>query len=323
MGLLDGKVAIVSGGGRGIGRAVSKLFALEGAHVLIVDNGSAPDGSGNNSRVAALVAEEIEAERGSAVPCFADITRGDDVNGVLDLVLSRWGRMDILFNGAGNIRLGTLLDTSIEDWNSIMRIHLEGAFRMAQMAARHWHRHAVRGRLINVTSSAVMGHTSFFAYTAAKGAVISMTRACANTMADWGATANAIAPAAATRHVDSIQLSAKEHFEKTGKLPHEEVAGTPADPAHVAPIAAWLASDGASRISGRVFSAMAGTYGLWANQLDVLRTVSGDAYNGREELYRAFDHELTQGLSIDDLTERQPYANWETWSWEGPAREQV
>ncbi len=323
MGLLDGKVAIVSGGGRGIGRAVSKLYALEGAHVVIVDNGSAPDGSGNNGRVASLVAEEIEAEGGSAAPCFADITHAEDVNAVLELALSRWGRMDILFNGAGTIRLGTLLDTAIEDWNSIMRIHLEGAFRMAQMAARYWHRHSVPGRLINVTSSAVMGHTSYFAYTAAKGGVISMTRACANTMADWGATANAIAPGAATRHVDSIQLSAKEHFEKTGKLPHEEVAGTPADPAHIAPIAAWLASDAASRISGRVFSAMAGTFGLWADQQDVLRTVSGDVYKGRTELYAAFDHELTQGLSLDDLTERQPYANWESWNWKGPTKEQV
>src|SRR5512143_82670 len=98
MAILDGKVAIVSGGGRGIGRAVSKLYALEGAHVVIVDNGSAPDGSGNNGRVASLVAEEIEAEGGSAAPCFADITHAEDVNAVLELALSRWGRMDILFN---------------------------------------------------------------------------------------------------------------------------------------------------------------------------------------------------------------------------------
>lgn len=317
---LRGKAAIVTGGGRGIGRAIALLLAREGAKVVVADSGVAPDGFGADAKVAQQVVKEIEGFGGTALAKDTDVS---DWNATRDLVaapIDAWGRLDIVVNVAGNMRPRTVFDVTEQDFNDVMRVHLNGTLNTSHFASQHWVERGGPGRLINIASRmAVYGHPLMINYSAAKAAIIALTRSCANALVAYGVTSNVILPSAATRMVDSMDSQALEAGRKSGKWKSDAALGTDRDPAHVAPMVAFLASDQAAHVSGRAFGAHGGHYTLWSiadEEREVNLTWPGDYPRMLDE----FERKLTAGLSLEDLP--MPIAsvkqNWEKYEGRPP-----
>jgi 3-oxoacyl-[acyl-carrier protein] reductase len=293
-GRLDGLVALVTGGGRGIGRGVAETFAAEGASVVVNDLGTSAFGDGADASPAQQVADEITAGGGSAIADTGDITDPAAAAAMVEKAIDTFGKLDILANIAGTIRLCTIADCSDEDWNSQMRVHLRGYFNTTQNAARHWMDRGVYGRLINFTSGA--GHwqsqPSVLSYSTAKSGVIGFTRACANSLAVYNVTANCVSPrtGGGTPMADAVM---KDSDSSTA-------AGTERDPLHIAPMVTFLASPAAGNVSGRVFGAYAGRYTLWSEPTEEREAVR-DFLTDPDGVYAEIERSLCSGLSLADL----------------------
>ncbi len=297
-GRLTDRVAVVTGAGRGIGRAVAKALAAQGAHVVV----------NNRSEDAAhAVVEEIRRARGSAVAHRGDVGRTPDAEDVVDLALRTWGRLDIVVNNAGQTIAGTIVDATDDDFDDIVRVHLRGTFNISRAAARHWVARREYGRVINMVSrGGIDGVPTHVAYAAAKAGIIGLTRSSASALVAYNVTCNCVVPTAATQMLDGMDI-AKEHFARTGRWPSEVSEGTELDPANVAPLVIYLASEAAGNISGRIFGARGLTYTLY-NELE--EQVSLIADGGRWDLERLFDEfpsTLGEGLTatfsyyLDDI----------------------
>lgn len=262
MGSLDGKVAIVTGAGRGLGRAEALLLAKQGAKVVVNDPGTSLSGQGGDDAPAALVVKEIEALGGEAVASQADCADWSAGKGLIDTAIEAFGRLDIVVNSAGILRDGMSFNMSEDDWSSVLRVHLTGSFVPARFASAHWRDCAKRGeqvagRIINTSSEAgLLGTTGQVNYASAKAAVAAMTVTLARELARYGVTVNAISPRAITR------LSAE-----VNQVPQDQVGQEdPTDwmsPHNVAPLVAYLASDAAAHVSGQVFLLIGNRLELW------------------------------------------------------------
>jgi NAD(P)-dependent dehydrogenase (short-subunit alcohol dehydrogenase family) len=256
-GPLSGRVVVVTGGGRGIGREHALAFARAGASVVVNDLGGGGDGSGSSAAPAQEVADLIRSEGGSA------IANGDDVSdeqGAIRLVgqaVEEFGELHVLVNNAGILRDKTLLNMSFEDWDNVIKVHLRGTFAMTQAAGRHWRDRSkagapVSGRIINTSSgSGLFGNFGQSNYGAAKGGIASFTIIAAMELARYGVTVNAIAPVAKTRLTATAGMSLEiaEGFD-------------PLAPEHVSPFVVWLGSENSADITGRVFSVVGGYVGV-------------------------------------------------------------
>lgn len=262
-GLLEGKVAVVTGAGRGIGRAVALAFADEGARVVVNDLGCARDGSGADPTVARTVADEIRARGGQAVANTADVSQGEGALGIVQTAIDTWGQIDILVNNAGVIQDKPLLSMTESMWDEVVSVHLRGTFLCTQAAAQQMRLARRGGRIINTTSiSGLLGNLGQANESAAKAGVYGLTRTASIELQKYAITVNAVAPIAKTRLTEDLPM-----FEK--------VAGT-LEPEHAAPVYVFLASDLGAEVSGMVFSVAGGRISTYQLTESAGRLKEGD-----------------------------------------------
>jgi NAD(P)-dependent dehydrogenase (short-subunit alcohol dehydrogenase family) len=240
VGLLDGRVAVVTGSGRGIGREFVLCMAREGASVVVNDVGGSVDGRGTVEDPAAQVCKEVEALGGKAVPSYDSVAEFDGAQRIVQTAVDAFGKIDILVNNAGIVRDRTLVKMTEEDFDAVMGVHLKGSFNCAHHAAQRM-KEAGYGRIINITSSAgLRGNFGQTNYGGAKAALMGLTFIWALELGRSGITVNAVAPAGATRMTAGL-------LERTGEAPRPEL-----DPALNAPLVAFLASERAGHVNGQI-----------------------------------------------------------------------
>jgi NAD(P)-dependent dehydrogenase (short-subunit alcohol dehydrogenase family) len=238
--LLENRVAVVTGSGRGIGREFALCLAREGAAVVVNDVGVSLDGRGTDEDPAVQVCKEIESFGGRAVPSYDSVTDFEAAASLVQTALDSFGRLDILVNNAGIVRDRTLVKMTEDDFDAVVGVHLKGTFNCARHAAPVM-RDAGYGRIINITSSAgLRGNFGQTNYGAAKAGIMGMTFIWAMELSRHGITVNAVAPAGATRMTASL-------FERTGTEPPPEQ-----NPALNAPLVAYLASEQAGHVNGQI-----------------------------------------------------------------------
>src|SRR5690242_5820203 len=250
MARLDGRVAIVTGAGRGIGRSVARLLASEGASVVVNDLGSAVDGSGHDSGPAHDVVAEIAEAGGKAVANGADISVFAAAENLVQTAIEEFGRLDILVNVAGILRDRMVFNMAEQEWDDVIRVHLKGAFNTTKFASAHWRAlrdESAQNRIINFTSvSGLHGAPGQPNYAAAKMGIVGLTYSAANSLAKYGVTVNVVSPSAVTRMTESVPDGRRRIR-----------PGTPDErsPDNVAPLVAYLASERSGWITGRIVHA--------------------------------------------------------------------
>jgi 3-oxoacyl-[acyl-carrier protein] reductase len=258
MGLLDGKAALVTGAGNGIGRAIALAMAAEGASVVANDLGGDWAGDGKDPRAASQTADEITAGGGSAVANHGDVTDAEAAGAMVTQAVQSFGRLDIVVNAAGFLRDAMIFSMTDEQWDAVVRVHLTGHFQIAHAACVRWRAQAketgepVNGRLITFSSEAgIYGNAAQANYASAKGGIISLSWVVAREMEKYGVTCNVIAPRARTRM--TVNTFGGDF------APHEGDGVDVWDPANVAPTAVFLASDEGGAYTGQVLVAGGGT----------------------------------------------------------------
>jgi NAD(P)-dependent dehydrogenase (short-subunit alcohol dehydrogenase family) len=252
MAILDGKVAAVTGAGRGIGRGVAKALAAHGAAVIVNDLGVTVDGKKEGETPAEQVVAEIKADGGKAAVNSMDIATVAGGAGLVDQAIREFGQLDILVNVAGILRDRMIFNMSEEEWDEVIRVHLKGHYCTMRPASAHM-RERKAGRIINFSSGAALGAPGQPNYAAAKAAILGLTYSSALALGKYNITVNAIMPGASTRMTDSIPQTRMPggNFRQS-----DSVANTPQDPANIAPVVVFLASDEAQYVNGQVIGAM-------------------------------------------------------------------
>jgi 3-oxoacyl-[acyl-carrier protein] reductase len=283
MGLLDGRVAIVTGAGQGLGRVEALELARNGASVVVNDLGTAADGSGSSEEPARAVVAEIEAAGGKAVTAFGDVANWDDAARIVQTAVDAFGDLDILVNNAGFSRDGMIVKMTEDQFDSVIRVHLKGHFCMIRHTMSYWRDKSkssggepLYGRLISTASDAfLMGNLGQPNYAAAKAGITFLTLSAARECQRFGATANVILPRARTRMTNTGPWAAI--FQKP-----EEGFDTFA-PEHIGPVVAWVASPHAANVSGHLIQ-------VWGKHVRVF-----------ERPQPALDFENENEWSVDEL----------------------
>jgi NAD(P)-dependent dehydrogenase (short-subunit alcohol dehydrogenase family) len=264
MGLLDGRVAVVTGAGRGIGRAFALCLADEGASVVVNDIGVALSGEGTDEDPAEQVISEIVGRGGAAVASREPVDDFAAAGRIIDTAVESFGKIDILVNNAGIVRDRTLVKMDESDYDAVVAVHQKGTFNTARHAAPLM-KEAGYGRIINVTSSAgLRGNFGQTNYGAAKAAIMGMTFVWAVELGRYGITVNAMAPAGATRMTMGLG--------ETSESPPDQ------DPALNAPLVAFLASEGAADVNGQVFGRTGFGYTIFQTPRQVATMWQGEGW---------------------------------------------
>jgi len=242
--MVEGRVCIVTGAGRGIGREYALMLGAQGGRVVVNDLGGARDGSGTDAGPAQQVVDEIEAAGGRAVANTDDISTFAGAKSLIDQAVDTFGGLDVVVNNAGILRDRMLFSMAEEEWDAVIKVHLKGTFGPSRFAAEYWRNRSKDGhqndaRLINTSSVAgIYANPGQTNYGAAKAGIAAFTQIAAQELARYGVTANAIAPGALTRLTEDLSL------------PDEMLAKF--DPRWVAPIVTWLASPLSKDVTGQI-----------------------------------------------------------------------
>ena len=259
MGALDGRVAIITGAGRGIGREHALLFAAEGAKVVVNDLGGAPDGAGEDRTPAEQVVDEITAMGGEAIANADDVADWEGGESLIESAIDAFGRLDVLVNNAGILRDRVLVNMTEEEWDDVIKVHLRGHFIPTRFAAIYWREQAKSGtplqaNLIHTSStSGLLGNPGQTNYGAAKAGIGSFSIICAQELARYGVRSNCIAPAARTRLTE-----ATPGLGEMVQPPDDAAVFDVWDPANVSPLVAYLATADCP-CTGQTFYVQGGT----------------------------------------------------------------
>jgi NAD(P)-dependent dehydrogenase (short-subunit alcohol dehydrogenase family) len=255
-GICEGRVVIVTGAGRGLGRAHALEFARQGARVVVNDLGAEADGEGRSTGPAGEVVDEIRAAGGEAMADGADVADWEQTEALLAATLGTFGRLDVVVNNAGFLRDRMFFSTGEDEWDAVIRVHLKGHFCLSRHAAAYWREQSKAGaevdaRIINTSSGAgILGSVGQATYSAAKAGIAGLTLVQAAELGRYGVTANALAPAARTRMTEAVFA---DTMAEVGEGEFDAMA-----PENVSPLVVWLGSPESAGVTGRVFEVEGG-----------------------------------------------------------------
>jgi 3-oxoacyl-[acyl-carrier protein] reductase len=309
--LLKGKVAVVTGAGKGLGRAEAMAMAAQGAKVVVNDLGTATDGSGVSRGPADEVVEEIKKAGGQAVPSYASVAVVEGAESIIKTALDSFGRLDILVNNAGFNRDRMIYNTTDEEWESVIQVNLSGTFYCTRAACRVM-RQQKYGRIINTSSHAGLGNMGQANYSAAKEGIVGLTRTVARDMARYGVTCNVIRPVAGTRGFVEM-VKEKGLKEAWVKMWGAELAERRLkqmlelnQPEDVAGLVVYLASEKADNVNGCVFEVWHGHIGIFVDPPPLEQVLWKDGGWTVEELIEAMPSTLTKN-KVHDLPAIFPF----------------
>lgn len=289
MGKLEGRVAVVTGAGRGIGAEVARTFAAEGAAVVVNDLGASMDGSSTEGTPAEEVTEEIRRAGGRAIADHCDVTDFEATEKLIAQAVESFGRLDVVVNVAGILRDGMIFKMDERQWDAVIAVHLKGTFNTTRHASVYWREN--RGgeyRLIHfVSGSGLYGSPTQPNYAAAKMGIVGLSNSCASALQSYGVTSNCIAPVAYTRMTASLEGKATV----MNYSPDNEKISTK----NVVPPVVWLASERSGWMNGRVLQAGNGRIGLFnspAIEREVTTTGVWDLDQAFEEMETSFEEAI-------------------------------
>ncbi|MBI4596293.1 MAG: SDR family oxidoreductase [Candidatus Tectomicrobia bacterium] len=292
--MLKGKVAVITGSGRGIGRGMALLFAKEGAKVVVNDLGGEVDGTGKSVSVADMVVKEIKDAGGEAVANYDTVTTVETGQKIIDTAVKTFGKLDILVNNAGILRDRMFFNMTEAEWDAVIAVHLKGHFCVTRPAAVIM-RQQKSGRIINFSStSGLLGNAGQANYGAAKAGIAGFTRVLALEMSKYNVTVNAIAPGAWTRMINTIPGAAEPKGMK---------------PECIAPMVVYLASDEAQHINGQVFGVRGNMITVMSHPRDIAAMYTSEEIWTPQEIAEKFPQTLERWLvtpRTQETTFRQP-----------------
>jgi len=296
---LEGKVAVVTGAGRGIGRGEALALAAEGAKVVVNDLGGVGNGTGTSKTPAEEVVQEIKKLGGEAVANYDSVAAPEGGENIIKAAIDNFGRIDILVNNAGILRDRMIFNMSEEEWDLVMKVHLYGHFHCTKPACVYF-RQQRSGRIINTSSTAGLGNMGQANYSAAKEGIVGFTRTVARDMGKYGVTCNAIRPNAGTRLTLTPELKAAWEKAKaqglrpvTGSITLDEVEQM--TPEMIAPLVVYLATDEAANINGYTFWVGGGRIGIYSEP-EVRSSIIKDGIWTVSELIDIMPRTLARGL---------------------------
>ena len=296
-GVLEGKVAIVTGSGRGIGRGIAILMAQEGAKVVIVDPGTELDGSGGSIAIADGVVNEIRANGGEAATCYESVATMEGGEAIVQTALDSFGKLDVVVTCAGILRDRMLFNMTEEEWDSVIQVHLKGTFTVVKHASILF-RQQRSGRIITFSSeSGLIGNSGQANYGAAKSGIAGFSKVVARDMGRYGVTANSIAPRANTRMTSDIPSAASQIRAAQGVAAIEgEDDLESANPDDVAPFTVFLASDYAAHVNGQIFLVYGGIVSLMSQPRPERSIFNGEERWSLDRLAPLARNYLTKGI---------------------------